>query len=223
MSLYVVVGIAKYWYADRLFTQGKSLTNANRMVEGLTLMQKASQLRPNEPLFHDRLSLDFARSAVALNISGEATEAVQLAELSAAHSDLTVLENPVHLNYLKNRAATMLHLATIDPRYRTFAIEALERARQLSPTDPNVPYNLGLIRMETNDLQKALAEEQQAVDLKPDYELSRIALAQVYEKLGMPEKAMEVYEDFLTFDPDNQTAANAIDRLSTEAGVREKE
>ncbi|OGY16284.1 MAG: hypothetical protein A2785_01695 [Candidatus Chisholmbacteria bacterium RIFCSPHIGHO2_01_FULL_49_18] len=223
MSLYVVVGIAKYWYADRLFTQGKSLTNANRMAEGLTLMQKASQLRPNEPLFHDRLALDFARSAVALSISGEATEAAQLSELSAAHSDLTVLENPVHLNYLKNRAATMLHLATIDPRYRTFAIEALERARQLSPTDPNVPYNLGLIHMETNDLQKALEEEQQAVGLKPDYELPRIALAQVYEKLGMPEKAMEVYQDFLNYDPDNQTATNAIQRLATEAGVRNKE
>ena len=219
MSLYVVVGIAKYWYADRLFTQGKSLTNANRMVEGLTLMQKASQLRPNEPLFHDRLSLDFARSAVALSISGEATEAAQLSELAAAHSDLTVLENPVHLNYLKNRAATMLHLATIDPRYRTFAIEALERARQLSPTDPNIPYNLGLIHMETNDLQKALEEEQQAVDLKPDYELSRIALAEVYERLGMPEKALEVYQDFLNFDPDNQTATNAIQRLATEAGI----
>ena len=223
LFLYLFSQVGKRWYADRLFAQGKGLSDSNRMSEGLILLQRAYALVPDEPLFHDRLALDFARSAVALHLSGEATSAAQFAELSAAHSDLTILQNPVHLNYLKNRAATMIHLASIDPTYRKFAQEALQRAAQLAPTDPKTAYNLGLFYQQQDEPERALEELERAIALKPDYELTRVALASLYEKLGQPEKAIQQYEAILEFKSGDPTATRALERLATKSSTMRNE
>lgn len=223
LALYFVSQVAIRWYADRLFSRGKSLSNANRMSEALVTMQQASSLVPDEPVFHDRLSLDFARAAVALFLSHDTTSSAQLAQVAAIHSDLTVRQNPVHLNFLKNRVATLLHLSVIDVRYRKFAEETLLRSAQLAPTDPNLPYNLGLLYAQEGDVVKAIEQQRKATDLKPDYELPYIAVAQIYERLNQPQNAHDVYAELLIHDPDNPTALKAIERLATEAGTRSQE
>lgn len=223
LFLYTSLQLGQRWYADRLFTTGKKLSDSNQMTEALIIMQKASTLVPNEPLFHDRLALDFARSASALYQTDDATSAAQLAQVAAAHSDLVVLQNPVHLNYLKNRAATMLHLATIDPDFEKYALEALLRAAELSPTDPKIPYNLGLLYIQQNQLDKAVGEFEKAVSLKPDYEPPRIALAVAYEELDQLEEAITQYEAILEFHPQNPTVTSALERLATESSTMSNE
>jgi putative inorganic carbon (HCO3(-)) transporter len=221
LCLYLLTQLGKRWYADRLFAKGTKLSDANQISEALILMQKASTLVPDEPLFHDRLALDLARSAVALYLSNDATSAAQLAQVAAAHSDLTIIQNPVNLNYLKNRAATILHLANIDPRYKEYALEALLRCAELAPTDPKIPYNLGLFYTQQNQLDKAMEEFQKAINLRPDYDLPRLALAVAFEEQGKIDKAIEQYQTLLKLYPKNPTAQNALQRLATSSGSRQ--
>ena len=219
IAIVLLFQVMTRWYADRLFTEGKALSDADKISQGLLLMQRAVRLVPGEPLFRDRLSLDLARSASALAQSQEATSSAQFAQLAKIHSDLVFLQNPVHLNFLKNRAATMLHLSAVDPLYRQEAEKALKRAIELAPTDPKLPYNLGLFYA-ADEPNKAIEGFKQSVGLKPDYEPAGLALAAAFEKKGQLEDAKLEYQAILEFFPSNQTALNALERLATVSGKR---
>ena len=117
----------------------------------------------------------------------------------------------------------MIHLASIDPTYRKFAQEALQRAAQLAPTDPKTAYNLGLFYQQQDEPERALEELERAIALKPDYELTRVALASLYEKLGQPEKAIQQYEAILEFKSGDPTATRALERLATESSTMRNE
>lgn len=207
--------ICKRWYADRLFTSGKNLSKANNLSQGLLLEQKASQLVPDEPIFHDHLSLDLARSAVALYSEQSSKSAALLADSALAHSDRVMQLNPVHINFLKNRTAVLLHLAVLDPKYRQLALDTLLKAQTLSPTDPKIPYNLALFYLQQAESDTALIYFLKSIELKSDYVEVRVHLAEHYQQLGQPDKAIEQYLYILEkIDSQNPTALNALQGLS---------
>jgi len=151
------------WRADYQFNLGRNYLKANQLPAGLTLLQKAVALSPQEPLFRSEYAEGLAKLAYAY----ESTPAAQLA---VTQSDLVIKTNPVHLNYWKSRIKIFLLLAKLDQQYELQALDAIQQAIKLAPTDAKLYYNLGLIYNQLG--QKDLAKQtlQTALELKPNYD-----------------------------------------------------
>ena len=154
--------------ADISYAKGKAYLDANQPDRALPLLQQATNSRPGLDLYHSALGETYA-------LLGQQERAVKEAEL-------TKRLNPYHLNYYKSRAKIYLTLATGDPKFYGSAAKELEDATKLSPTDPKLYYNLGLIytRLGNNDL--ATNQFKQAIALKPNYESPYYALTLLYEQ-----------------------------------------
>lgn len=173
-TLLLLYSIGKYWYADVLFARG---TNAIRsysatqdpqyIVSAYQSHFESSKANSGEPAILSEFGL--SASYLALAMRENATASSQLAYQADKASLEAVDISPFHPNYYKNRARVMIILSELDPKYLEYAKEALLAAQKISPTDPRIPYNLGLITKEKFYFQKAL-------DLKPDFEDAKIKL-----------------------------------------------
>lgn len=216
LTLNALIEIASRWYADRIFEEGKNLARSEQIPQGLILQQKASALVPEEPLFHDSLALEMARSASALYYEGATESALFLAKGAQEHSDFVYQKNPYHINYLKNRTAAMLHLSTIDPSYKQKAFETLLHAIEKSPTDPKLTFNLGLFYYDQGEFEKSIFSYQKTLELKPDYLAARLELASTLMEQGQTESARQQYEYILKYlDPSHPTALQALELIAT--------
>ncbi len=91
-------------------------------------------------------------------------------QLALDHTNRALALNPHHTNLYKSQAKTYLYLATADPQYTQKALNSLLQLTAISPTDPKILYNIGLIYEQLNETQKALQAYQKALELKPDYQ-----------------------------------------------------
>ena len=84
-----------------------------------------------------------------------------------------------------------------------------------NPEDTRAWRNLGLLYSSgMNDHQKAIEIFQKMISLSPENDYGYLLLAQSYEKAGDSEKALRTYQALLEIVPGNETALQAIDRLS---------
>ena len=84
-----------------------------------------------------------------------------------------------------------------------------------NPEDTRAWRNLGLLYSSgMNDHQKAIEIFQKMISLSPEDDYGYLLLAQSYEKAGDSEKALLTYQALLEIVPGNETALQAIDRLS---------
>lgn len=158
----------KIFIADMNYAKGKRYLDANSLAIALPLLQKAVASRPSLDLYHATL--------------GEAYSKVGQTDKALEEVAINKKLNPHHLNFYKSRAKIYLTLASIDPKYHVQAAEELSHARTLSPTDPNLAYNLGLVYTRLNDLDKAESELRDAITLKPNYMEPYYALTLLYEQ-----------------------------------------
>ena len=63
----------------------------------------------------------------------------------------------------------MILLSDIDQRYLALAAEALAKAAAISPTDPRIPYNLGIIYNYMQATPSAIEQFKKSLQLKPDF------------------------------------------------------
>jgi len=82
------------------------------------------------------------------------------------------------------------------------AVEALERATALDPTNEKAFYNLALVHLEMNKPERAGEDLKQAIAAGGDYALYHEKLGLVQVKLENWEKAKEAFDKALELDPD---------------------
>jgi O-antigen ligase len=203
--------------ADTLFARGSALVDTNEMSSALQDLSQASIAVPNEPKYAEELSLATAQVAASLQTMNQATVAAQLAIQAESISNQTLELNPYHLNHYKTRARVFVLLAEIEPAFIEKAVETLEAATTLAPTDAKVWYNLGLLYDQTNELEKAQSAYEHTIVLKPNYEQALISLAQLFEKIDNKAKAVELYTHLLTsINSQNPEAIAGLSKLQEE-------
>ncbi len=206
--------LLKYWYADTLFAKGKKLNEANQNNQAFEKLQTAVQLNPGEPFFHDELSRVAAELAVAAHQQGEASLSAELVDLALAESDRTLEITPTHLNYWKNRTRVFFTLAEIDKEYQQDALASLLQATELAPTDAKVFYNLAVLYGRLGQNQTAIETLEKTIELKPNYETARWALALFYEQEGNLENAKNELEYILErINPKNKKVKEKLEAL----------
>ena len=187
-TLLLQYSILRYWTADVLYARGdnhlKSFTytqDSQYIAAAYRDFSLSFDLNHSDPVISSNLGI--AASYLALLASSkDATAAAELIAYANETSLLSIRQSPNHPNYYKTRSRVLIALGTIDPKYLPEADEVLVTAQKLSPTDPRIPYNRGILATYLGQTQQALDFFTQALRLKPDYADARGQL----EKLSSP-------------------------------------
>jgi putative inorganic carbon (HCO3(-)) transporter len=213
------------WYSDKFFSIGKANVHAGQIGPGVGQLEKAVLLNPSEPFFTDELSIAYARAAYSFATTKEATAAAYYAQKALTLSDKTLEMNNVHLNFYKTRIRLLMLLGQLNPTFLLQAKNTLLQAIELSPTDPQLVYNLGVIELGTNP-EEGMKLIQKSIQMKPNYEMPRMGLAEEYERQGKIEEAKEQYSYILeNIQPNNEVAKEKLNELSkpaTSSAVKSK-
>lgn len=191
ITLFLLHSTLSYWQADIAYATGKNLIDAGQPEAAAKKLHRAIKLNQREASFYDELAGLYASSAVGLAQSEKWQEAQLLATAAEEASNTVMKLNPHQLNFYKTRARMYITLSQIDPAYLYKAADTMTQAKALSPTDPKILYNLGLIELSLEQTDRGLSHLEESVQLKPDYEPARYQLALAYYEQDQLEKAAE--------------------------------
>ena len=107
----------------------------------------------------------------------------------------------------------------------TEAVEVLNQAARLAPTDPTVFNTQGIVYFEMGDLARAQTALLQAVELMGPADLSdaersviQVNLGRTYRDLGQLEMAQAVFRRAVVLDPNNAAAHNNLGNINFRLG-----
>ncbi len=173
-SLWLLFSVGKYWSADIKYASGSNALKGYQITQDpqylVTAYQgyyDAFQSNPGEPTLASDLSLSAAYLALAMR--NEPATAGQLASQSLSLSQLAILVSPKHPNYYKNLTRSLILLSELDDSYLDTAKKTMLAAANISPTDPRIPYYLGIILQAQGATPEAKLYFQKSLDLKPDF------------------------------------------------------
>ena len=217
ISLYLLITLFNYWRADISYALGYNLNRVGEYQEAYANLHKAVDLRGDEPVFKDELTVNNAILAMAL-ISDPANKddkeaqstATKLAQEALTISDEIISKNPNNIVFWKSRVRLFFTLSQADAKYLTQALTAIEQATMLAPNDANILYNLGVLYGQNNKIAKGIDVLEKAVVLKPDYVDARYALGLFYHSLSMDESQKNVVDKTL-----NQKAIDQMKYILT--------
>ncbi len=167
--------VGRYWLADVDLAEAQKQNkyfNASQdpqyLLKAYQFATEAYKLNSGEPVIASELAN--AAAYLALAVSSQSTDsAQQLAELSLVTSQQAINTSPRHPNYYKSRARALILLSDFDPQYLEEAAKTLQSAMHISPTDPRLPYNLGVVYKYLDKPEKAKNMFNNALQLKPDF------------------------------------------------------
>ena len=222
IGFYLIVVLIQYRSADISYALGQNLDHVGQYQQAYPLLHDAVNGRPDEPVFKDELSLNDAVLASALFTQKDTANAEKLAQESLSLSQDVLTHHPNNVVFWKTRVRVMYMLAQIDPKYLSFALDAIQKAQSLAPTDAKIAYNAGLLYGQTGDIDKAISNLEQTIKFKPDYQDAYIALGTYYRQKAtnngsfvvdpIAEKKAVAMMHFILihFDPNSKTAKDNL-------------
>ncbi|OGY17062.1 MAG: hypothetical protein A3H88_02760 [Candidatus Blackburnbacteria bacterium RIFCSPLOWO2_02_FULL_44_9] len=215
---YCLLPVISLYRADVLYAQSKKDNEKGLYQEAVKKLEKTLSLR-KEPKYYDELADSTSQLAVNLyeppqkRAEGEVLGR-ELAILTLKTSDEALKISPRHVTLWASRATYLKRLAGIDQSYLGLAVNSLEEAVRLAPTEPSFSYNLGVLYDYQGETEKARKILEKTVELKPNYNEARVGLAKIYIKLEEKQKAFEEVKYVLEkIDPRDEEARQLFDKL----------
>ena len=201
-----------------------ALRGAGRPAEAAEAMGALDTIAPSDPVaWHER--------AIALDAAGQMDEAMR-SERRAIALDSALPEPHNHLGSLLARGGRhaealveFTRATTLDPNNAAAwtnranalramgqprdAAEAYRAAGRLAPRDPGPRNGLGVLAVESGELDRAVALFEEALAIDPRYHEARLNLAVAQVRRGDPAAARAALQALLRGQPDRETAAKA--------------
>jgi tetratricopeptide (TPR) repeat protein len=217
-ALFLLWQIGRFWQADWQYAQAKKFQESLEYSQAVTALQQAIKLQPKEATYYDELANLYSKLALEYWLANKNEASQQLTEAAIQNSDFALLLNPRHLNFYKTRVRVFFILAQIDKQYFGQAEQVLQIAIELSPTDAQLWYNLGLTQQEEGKFDAAVRTLQHTVEIKPDYVRARAELGDLLVGLGQVEAGKEQYRFILEkLSPNDEETKAKLDALETSA------
>ena len=160
-TFYFLISIGRYWLADVYYAAGQKnyqffqkTQDSQYLISSFQSLQSAVKLNPSEPAILSEYAVDAAYLSTAVDTKNIAATAAQRA----------IALSPHHPNYYKSAARVYILLSDLPS-----AAEVLTQAAQISPSDPRIPYNLGLIYQSLGQSDLARKAYEKSLSLKPDF------------------------------------------------------
>lgn len=195
-SLFMLSNLLRFWQADIAYALGYNLDRAGDYQEGYKHLHTAVELRGDEPVFKDELSINNAIIATALIAHKNETQQQAKSVASALTREAINTSNEIISQYANNvvfwktRVRLFHTLSQVDPRYLPRALDAIEKASLIAPQDANIWYNLGVIYGQNNNIPKGIEALEKTIKLKPDYRDAHYALGLFYHAASQDTKAI---------------------------------
>lgn len=169
VCLYFIFYLVNYWNADINYALGYNYNRINEFQQANPSLEKAVEMHGGEELYKNELSVNLAALALIAAQQKDNQSAIQFANRSKELSDEVVRTNPNNVVYWKARTRVMFSLAELSPTIMPEAVNAIDRAHELAPTDAKVLYNQALIYDQIGEKDKALQILDQTIKIKPNY------------------------------------------------------
>ncbi|OGD09460.1 hypothetical protein A2397_02115 [Candidatus Amesbacteria bacterium RIFOXYB1_FULL_44_23] len=182
---YVQLMLARYWLADTKYSGGQTDLRAfaltqevSYIVSAYQKLNQAYELNSSEPAISSELALATAYMSV-LTSDSDASTSAGLKKITEFLINKSISANPHHPNYYKSASKAAIILSTVNPEMLDSAAKYLLTASEISPTDPRIPYNLGVIYKYQEQFPKAKAEFENSLKLKPDFADPKLQLEEI--------------------------------------------
>lgn len=214
ISIFITYKIINYWLADFYYSRGKDNNKSKNYAFAQDSLNKAIKLNPKEPVYLDELAKTTLGLAISVFNKNNQNQTEELANKALDQIKEAISLSPNNIFFRKTYSSILIQLSIIDPQLTADAENSLLDLSQFAPTDPKVYYNLGLIYLRTNKLEKAKEVLEKSVELKSNYRDGRIALSTAYNKLGEKEKAKEELKYILEkINPNDEFAKNQLEEI----------
>lgn len=218
IGLFMLWTLFRFWQADIAYALGYNLDRAGDYQEGYKNLHTAVQLRGDEPVFKDELSINDAIVATALITQKNQTNQQQTVSVASTLAQEAInTNNEVISQYTNNvvfwktRVRLFYTLSQVDSRYLPRALDGIQKASLLGPNDANIWYNLGVIYGQNNNIPKGIEALEKTIKLKPDYRDAHYALGLYYHQNNENEKAIAQMQYILDhIAPQNASALESI-------------
>lgn len=181
--------------AQHRLAEAQILSDANRTVEALDVVEQALRAQPDDP--------DLLYESAML--------AERLGRLNMMESRLRKL---IALKPDSSHAYNALGYALADRGQRLPEAEALIRkALTLAPEDPFITDSMGWVLFRRGDVQGAVGYLEKAYRQRPDPEIAA-HLGEAYWRLGRQEDARQLWAESLKANPDNKVLKAVVKRLA---------
>lgn len=213
VTCYLLILLLRFWLADKSYALGYNLGRVGQHIQANQYLHEAIELRRGEPTFWDELSVSSATLAVAYGYQKDATTAAKFVEEAVNASNDITAKYPNNVVFWKSRTRVFYTLSQLNPQYLVLALQSMQKASELAPTDAKIWYNLGVLYGQTNDIPKAVEVLEKTVQLKPDYRDAHYALGLFYNELTPPaqDKAIAVMKFILEkLNPNDDLAKQAL-------------
>lgn len=194
-TIYIILMFVRFWYADVLYAKGYNDNRISNGQDAYKSLTQAVKLRGDEPVFQEELAMSNALIAQNLLEEQKATEAADHIYEAMRLSDAVITKHPNNVSFWKNRVRMLYELARIDQQFIQFAIESLEKAHSLAPTDAKLLYNLGYVYRLSGMSDIAIKTLRQTIQLKPDYRDAYLTLGLAYHDLAVNKNDVVVNQD----------------------------
>lgn len=215
--------LLRFWIADQKYALGNNLDRVNEFVQANPLLQEAVTLRPSEDVFKDKLAVNLSTLSLLFAQQGDQARAEAFAQEAKKLSDEVTTQHPNNVLYFKSRTRIMYALSQLNPAFLADAVNAIEKAQDLAPTDAKIAYNVAIMYEQQGKREEAIEQLIKTAELKPNYADAHYTLALLYQQLAEEspaektqyiEKAKERLNYILeNLDPNNQGARDLLETL----------
>jgi tetratricopeptide (TPR) repeat protein len=214
---YLLITIAKYWYADTLYATGKAYNAINQPDIATKYLSEAINLEPNQPVFYgdsQGLATSYARLALAFNQQKQTDQTTQFSNLAITEINKAVALSPANVNLKRVQFSIFIMLSTINQDYMLNARDAIAAAVAQAPTDAKLFYNLGLVYARLGQIDLALSTLKKTVDLKTNYKDARLAYAYILiNQKQYPEAKIQLNYILANIDPTDSLSKQALESI----------
>ncbi len=192
-TLYILFSIHSYWQADIYFQQAKTLSRQGNPTKARTLIEMAIKNSKNEPIFWSEASNIDSEIAVRSGEEKKEDQASNFIKLAIQESNVSTDFAPYNINFKRTQANVFYKLSAFNQNYLDKSEKTLKDAVKITPNDPKIYYQLGIVLLKTNKNQEAIQNLVKSIELKTNYKDGRFALGSVYKDMGEKEMAIEQF------------------------------
>lgn len=164
------IWIVLFFCADLQYSLGVARSSQGEYQQAATNFSNALTLH-KEHVYEDRLSTTLANISLLAAYGDKPETASKFITLSRYYIDDAIRQSPKNMLYWKTKGKNEYTFYQVNPEqaYIDEAIKALDQAYTLAPTEPKLPYTLGLLYGATNQKEVAMKYLDTTISLKRDY------------------------------------------------------
>jgi len=206
IALFLSYKVATFFVADIAYAKSEIMENQNSFSQAYNFIKISLNFRPNEPVYLIKLGEITSKLALTQKTSDYVEQSI-----SATNKALSI--SPYSINLWKQRAQIYYYLSGLDTKYYLDALQSLDQASKLAPTDAKSFYMLGEFYQNIKETDTAITYFLKALSLKPNYDHAAFALGQIYLSQKENESAKKMFELVLSIAPNNQEAIKYLQSL----------